>query len=162
MMKTRGFTMIELIMTLTIVGLLSAIAVPKFRDMRRRAGATHIIGDFGVVRHAVLSFYVDSQYFPAESKAGQLPNNLTPYLPNGFQMAKPQWELDYDNIKTTTITGGGSKGKGKGNSTTTIAQTIALSFTTPDTLLGRTAMNFMGNTPSYSVGNKFTLIIAGV
>lgn len=149
--------MIELIMTLTIVGLLSAIAVPKFRDVRRRAGATHIVGDFGVIRHAVLSFYVDSQYFPADSKAGELPNNLGPYLPNGFQMAKPEWELDYDNIKTTT--GGGSKGKGKGNSS--IAQTISLSFTTPDTALGRTAMNYMGNTPSYSVGNKFTLIIAG-
>jgi type II secretory pathway pseudopilin PulG len=141
--------MIELMIAMTIVALLSAIAVPKFRDMRRRAEAAQIMGDFDTMRHAVLSFYVDSSYFPAESNAGKVPRNLGKYLPANFKMKKPQWELDYENWSLKT-----------GSKYTKTGIVVGMSFTTPDTLLGRHAMRLIGNTPNYTMGAKYTLLIS--
>lgn len=167
MTRKTGFTLIEVVMTMMIIGLLSSIAIPKFRDVRRRAVATQIIGDFDAVRIATMNFYVDSTYFPAEVDAGKLPPNLAPYLPVNFTMKRPLWTLDYENwvTITTKVTGsetGGQKGKGKGVGVTKTTKTetvIALSFTTADTALGRTAMRMMGGAPAYTVGNKYTFLI---
>lgn len=146
--RRLGFTLIEILMSLTIVALLASIAVPKFRDIRRRATATQILGDYDVLRHAVLSFYVDSSYFPAEAGKGTTPQNLTKYLPTGFSMKKPQWTLDYENW--------GAKAK-----MFKTGVVIGVSFTTPgDPNLGRTAMKLFGNTPSYTIGSKYTLLIS--
>ena len=139
-----AFTLIEVLMSLTIVALLSSIAVPKYREMRRRATATQILGDFDVLRHAALSFYVDSQYFPAEAPQSQVPPGLKQYLPNGFKMTKPQWEWDYDNWSDKKM-----------------GTVIGISYRTIDANLGRTAMKLVGNTPGYFIGTKYTFFISG-
>lgn len=149
MAQRSGFTLIELLMSMTIVALLSSIAVPKFRDMRRRAEAAQIMGDFDAMRHAVLSFYVDSSYYPAEANAGKVPRNLAKYLPTNFKMKKPQWELDYENWSLKTS-----------SKYTKTGVVIGMSFRTTDTLLGRRAMMLMGNTPNYTMGSKYTLLIS--
>jgi prepilin-type N-terminal cleavage/methylation domain-containing protein len=147
-MNRRAFTIIELLMVVTIIGLLSSIAVPKYREMRRRATAAQMMGDFDAMRHATLSFYVDSQYFPAEVGSNEIPPGLVNYLPTGYAMKKPQWTMDYENWGTTGAT---------------YLQTgivIGLSFYTDDTDLGRTAMRLIGNAPSFTVGTKYTFLIS--
>ena len=144
-----GFTMLELLLTLIIVGLLSTIAIPKFREVRRRATATQIVGDFGVLRHAAMSFYVDSGYFPKEAGSAVVPKGLKKYLPNKYTFKKKQWTMDYENW-----TGKTSKAY------TSSGITIGISFTVPDTNLGRTAMSLMGNNPVFTVGSKYTFLIA--
>lgn len=144
-----GFTMVELLMSMTIVGLLSSIAVPKFREVRRRATATQIMGDFDVMRHATLSFYVDSGYFPKEAGSGKMPAGLKKYLPNKFTFKKPQWTMDYENWTGK---------KSKAYKSTGII--IGISFTVPDTSLGRTAMALVGNAPAFTIGKKYTFLIS--
>ena len=151
MMRRRaGFTFIELLMAMTIVGILAAVALPKFRDVRRRASATQILGDFDVLRHAAMSFYVDSGYFPAEAGSAAIPRNLKRYLPNGFKMAKPQWTIDYENWTLQTKT-----------KFTKTGIAVGVSFTTTDKQLGQTAMKLIGNAPSYTMGSKYTFLISG-
>jgi len=165
MMRRTGFTLLELVLAMTIIGLLSSVAVPKFRDVRRRAVAARIIGDLDAVRIATMNFFIDSTYYPAEAIEGQLPDHLAPYLPTNFMMKRPQWTFDYENWVTTTTTTTGStksKGKGKGMGTTKTTKTetvIGVAFTTSDTALGRTAMKMMGGAPAYTVGNKFWFLI---
>lgn len=159
----------------TILGVLSSIAVPKYQSLRTRATATQIMGDVEAIRAAATSFYVDSEYYPADAKKGEIPPNLLPYLPSGFKMKKDLWDLDYDNVQvvetveTTDTTGGGSKGKGKGSGSTKIvtkttmvkSQTISLTFSTNDKNLGRTALALLSNQPTFTVGNKYTMVIYG-
>jgi type II secretory pathway pseudopilin PulG len=137
--------MVELLIVVTIVGILSSIAIPKFRAVKRRATATQIVGDFDVVRHAAMSFFVDSGYFPAEAGGGAVPQNLTAYLPTNFRFTKTDWMLDYENWPTTTT-----------------VPIIGVSFTTRDRQLGATAMTLLGNSPSFTVGSKYTVVISGM
>jgi prepilin-type N-terminal cleavage/methylation domain-containing protein len=149
--RRAGFTFIELLASMTIVGILSAIALPKFRDVKTRATATQIVGDFDVVRLAAMSFYVDSGYFPTESGSGNAPKALKKYLPNNFQFTKAQWTLDYENWETKTQT-----------KYTKTGIMVGVSITTKDKALGQTAMKLLGNNPSFTVGSKYTFMISGM
>jgi len=149
--KTRGgFTFVEMLMAMTIVGILSAVVVPKFTEMKRRATATQILGDFGVMRHAAMTFYVDSGYFPREAPGGQLPSNLSIYLPTGFEMQKERWTMDYENWTLVS-----------GTQFTNTGVAIGVSFVIPDEKLGHTAMRLVGNAPAFTVGSKYTFLISG-
>jgi prepilin-type N-terminal cleavage/methylation domain-containing protein len=140
----RGFTLVELLVAVTIVGILAAIGLPKFRDLRRRATATQIVGDFDVVRHAAMSFLTDSGYFPPEVGSGQISPSLLPYFPTNFRMAKEEWTMDYDYVKVLGV------------------QIVAVSFLTPDDQLGETAMKLLGHSTTFAFGGKYTVVISGM
>jgi prepilin-type N-terminal cleavage/methylation domain-containing protein len=150
-MKGRrfGFTFIELMMVVTIIGLLASIAIPKYRTVRRRALASRIVGDVDVLRVASMSFYADSSYFPDEAAAGQVPAGLTHYLPQGFTFSRTDWTLDYDSWNATTVS-------------LTSPALVAVSFTTPDAALGETVMSLLTNSATFSSGSKYTVVIAGL
>lgn len=151
MKRGRGFTLIEVIITMSIVMMLSSIAVPKFREVKRRALATQIMGDFDVLRHAALSFYVDSGYFPEPVGPGQAPPGLVRYLPNQFNLAKPEWTMNYESWA------GGEAAAFEATGTV-----VGITVTTPDQNLGRTAMSLIGNAPAFAQSsNSYTFLISG-
>ena len=134
-----------------IVAMLSSIAVPKFREVRRRALAAQIMGDFDVLRHAAMSFYVDSGYFPEPVGPGQAPPGLVRYLPNQFDLARPQWTMNYESWTA-----------GEAAVFETAGTIVGITVTTPDQDLGRTAMALIGNAPAFAQsGNSYTFLISG-
>jgi len=59
--KERGFTLIELMIVVAIIGLLAAIAIPKFADMVRRGKESAARGQLGAVRSAISIYYADNE-----------------------------------------------------------------------------------------------------
>ena len=53
--RPRGFTIVELLATLTLIGLLSGIAVPRYRDIAERARVAKAIGDIRALQTDLLS-----------------------------------------------------------------------------------------------------------
>ena len=82
--KLGGFTFVELLVAMTIIGLLANIVIPKAWEVRRRAEGASLIGDYGAIRTAVLDFYAAHSELPESGSMGSVPPDLVGSLPNGF------------------------------------------------------------------------------
>lgn len=83
-MNRRGVTLIELLVVVIMIGILANIALPRVHDVRRRADAAHVIGDFNAIRLAVFDYYATHNSFPTSGVWAQPPPALGPHLPGGM------------------------------------------------------------------------------
>ena len=63
-MRTRnGFTLIELLVVVAIIGILAAIAIPKYAGAKQTAYRAQVIADLASLRTAQESFFADSSRY---------------------------------------------------------------------------------------------------
>jgi prepilin-type N-terminal cleavage/methylation domain-containing protein len=58
-----GFTLIELLIVVLIIGILAAIAIPKFSSVKQKGYRTQTISDLSSLRTAEESFFSDSNRY---------------------------------------------------------------------------------------------------
>ncbi|MBI3333484.1 MAG: prepilin-type N-terminal cleavage/methylation domain-containing protein [Candidatus Omnitrophica bacterium] len=58
--KSGGFTLIELVMVIVILGVLAAIALPRFIDLQKNAAHASASGELGGLRAAAATFYAST------------------------------------------------------------------------------------------------------
>lgn len=117
MRMRRAFSIIELLITMALIGLLVRIAVPRYSDMKRRAIDASILGDVHAIRIAAYTHYTEHGAFPPDAGVGQLPTQLIENLPTGFSFDRIDY--DYDWHVWTAI-------NGSGNSETLIGITVVV------------------------------------
>ena len=66
--RSKGFTLIELMIVVAIIGILAAVAIPKFADLVTKSKEASVKGSLGAVRSAVSIYYGDME--------GTYPGNL--------------------------------------------------------------------------------------
>src|SRR5688572_31367292 len=71
----KGFTLIELMIVVAIIGILAAIAIPKFADLIRKSNEGASKGNLGAVRSALSIYYGDME--------GVYPDNPVSLTANG-------------------------------------------------------------------------------
>lgn len=69
--RARGFTLIELLIVVAIVGILSAIAVPQYRDYVIRARLTEAFTGLGSVQTAAEEFWNNQHTYSGMDAEGQ-------------------------------------------------------------------------------------------
>lgn len=68
--RARGFTLIELMLVVAIIGLLAAISIPKFADLVRKSKEANVIGQLGAMRSALSIYYADNEGIYPSGPAG--------------------------------------------------------------------------------------------
>ncbi len=101
----RGFTLIELMIVVAIIGILAAIAIPKFAEMIRKTQEGKTRGNLAAVRGALNIYYGDNDgIYPADDLDVLTVN--TKYLKEIPQALVPSI-MDVNNpghAATTTVT----------------------------------------------------------
>jgi prepilin-type N-terminal cleavage/methylation domain-containing protein len=76
----KGFTLIELLIVVVIIGILAAVAIPKFSNTKQRASRSAGIADMRNLATAQEGFFADSNRYAAIGDTGTGPGrmNFTP------------------------------------------------------------------------------------
>lgn len=104
--RSKGFTLIELMIVVAIIGILAAVAIPKFADLVTKSKEASAKGSLGAVRSAISIYYGDTE--------GVYPANLFEALTGGNKYMPPiqgtpslgRYELPRNNNGNPGHTGG--------------------------------------------------------
>ncbi|WP_312156975.1 pilin [Acinetobacter variabilis] len=81
-MKTaqKGFTLIELMIVVAIIGILAAIAIPAYQDYTTRAKVSELITAGASCKTSVSEYYQSTGNLPADLAASGCSSNATTYV----------------------------------------------------------------------------------
>jgi len=102
--KQAGFTLIELMIVVAIVGILAAVAIPAYQDYIKRSKVSEVMAAAGACKTSVAEFHAaNASVMPLDNTEAGCSSTQTQYITT----------LDVAN-GIITVTAGGSQGIGAG------------------------------------------------
>ena len=149
----KGFSLIELMIVVAIIGILANLAYPHYYRLIKKADAARVIGDLHSIHIAVSTHYTAEGVYPDDYYPGGKPKELEPYLAENFSFdLTPELDVKYDWENWS-----GKNGNPIWPHTDTI---YGVSVTTRDMALVNTIQGMLGDSNfHYTLGRNYTYII---
>ncbi|HXI12557.1 MAG TPA: prepilin-type N-terminal cleavage/methylation domain-containing protein [Thermoanaerobaculia bacterium] len=107
--NAHGFTLIELIVVVTIVGLLAGIAVVNVRNAQRKTAEKVCQADLALLRKGIDDFYADKQRYPSSLEELVTEKYLRRIPPDPLTK-QADWEEIAEEASTATDASGDEPG----------------------------------------------------
>jgi prepilin-type N-terminal cleavage/methylation domain-containing protein len=99
MRRTAGFTLVEIMIVVSIIALLAVIALPSFLRAREQAQNAKFENALRVANGAFDTYCMEIGSYPPDANRGIVPPGMAPYLGKNFDWAAPtpiggNWDWD--------------------------------------------------------------------
>ncbi len=84
--KQKGFSLIELLVVMFIIGLLTTVLLPNLMGARQKAKDTQRINDMNSIKGALRLYYNDNQIYPTPASSNKIGIGISNYLPGVDQI----------------------------------------------------------------------------
>ena len=115
--RCSGFTAIELLIVVAVIGIISAIAIPNLLNAIDRGKQKRTMADMRTISQAIASYSVDNNFYPAASDVATLAGLLEPIYSRKTSR-HDGWGNQYVFTGTAVEYTLGSCGKGGGSTLT--------------------------------------------
>lgn len=93
MKKQQGFTLIELMIVVAIIGILAAVALPAYQDYTIRARVSEAMGFASAAKTAVSEHKISRGEWPADNSAAGLAAQITSPVVGGVEVGNANGEI---------------------------------------------------------------------
>ena len=106
MRRLEGFTLVEIMIVVSIISLLSVIAIPSFQRARQRAQNAKLINGLRVATDAFQMYATEHGSYPADVNRATVPSGMDLYFGKTFDFTKAtpiggNWDWDCNQFGFT-------------------------------------------------------------
>jgi type IV pilus assembly protein PilA len=111
----KGFTLIELMIVVAIIGILAAIAIPAYGNYTRKAKVTEVTNAMGALGNALIEYFQDVGVYPSLANLATIQTSMGMMIPNTY-------------VSATAVVADNTAGSQHATITTTFNDTIDSTF----------------------------------
>jgi general secretion pathway protein G len=97
----QGFTLLELLVVMTIIGILAAVAIPALRDSPQRAREAALKEDLFTMRSTIDQFHGDKGYYPPDLATLVSDGYLRQIPIDPMTKSRDTWVVAYEELEPT-------------------------------------------------------------